>query len=56
MTAFNRRSVWSFVRRNQIVIDLVLIQKQGEKGESFQFLFFWWFLPHILARTYSKLK
>ena len=27
MTAFNRRSVRLFVRRNQIIIDLVLIHK-----------------------------
>ena len=27
MTAFNKRSVCLFVRRNQIIIDLVLIHK-----------------------------
>ena len=36
MTAFNRRSVSLFVRRNQIIIDLVLIRKV-KKIESFQF-------------------
>ena len=36
MTAFNRRSVSLFVRRNQIIIDLVLIHKV-KKIESFQF-------------------
>ena len=34
MIAFNRRSVWLFVRRNQIIIDLVLIHK-AKKSESF---------------------
>ena len=39
MTAFNRLSVSLFVRRNQILIDLVLIHKV-KKFESFQFFSF----------------
>ena len=36
MIAFNRRSVSLFVRRNQIIIDLVLIHKV-KKVKSFSF-------------------
>ena len=39
MTAFNRRSVWFYVRRNQITFDLDHIHK-GKKVKPFQFLFF----------------
>ena len=38
MTAFDRRSVWLSVRRNQIIIDLVLIHKV-EKMKAFSFIF-----------------
>ena len=53
MTTFNRRSFRVFVRRNQIIIDLVLIHKV-KKIESFQFFIFRRFLRHISVRTYSK--
>ena len=49
MTAFNRRPVFLFVRRNQIIIDLVLIHKV----KAFSFYFLRRFLPHISVRTYS---
>ena len=48
MTAFNRRSVWLFVRRNQIIIDLVPIHTMKKKVKAFSFYFFRRFLPHSL--------
>ena len=54
MTAFNRRSVWLCVRRNQIIIVLVLIHKVKKVKAFIYFYFFRRFLPHISVRTCSK--
>ena len=41
MITFNRRSAWLFVRRNQIIIDSVLIHK-AKKMKAFSFVLVFW--------------